>query len=284
MNIKRKLITLSAIAFIVSTGTATVFAADETLPDDADKTATKITIDESTISDTLYLPSINEIHRDAKNSGITGDWGNLIRLTQKNYASLTTPKRAFEVGKTLSDVAFITLSSGDDNAPDKASIDAAHDALSSLELPGAVKTEIQVLKEKVANGSLKGKDLRKQLDKLIAQTIAQIEEDENQAIRDSGSILLAAGYYKALYLGAMTVAGKEVPTPEQLSMFKWDTLTAHFIDYFTNKASDEYKNDETIKSFVAALQSITPSVNKKPEEITKDDVSIIAKSLMRLFE
>lgn len=274
MNIKQKRILkgLFKTAFIFSIGLTHVWAE-------------KFEIDKAFISEKFYLPSINEIHNDANAAGITKDWGKLIKLTPKDYTSFSVAGRAFEVGKTLSDVAFITLSVKDkQQPPPKNAIDIAYSALTALKLPKDVETSIQILKEEAASGKLKGKDLRKKLDNLISQTIAKIEEDKDQAIRDSGSLLLAAGFYKAFYLGAMTVSSYKNPTPEQLSMFKWDALTAYFIDYFTNKASNEYKNNKTVKIFVASLKSITPIVNKDSKEITKEDVAKIHKSLIRLFK
>lgn len=297
MNIKKRkiLIAFSTIAIACGLSTTT-FAAKEAKKEakkevkttkeakqDVKEGKEAITLTDADKNAPLYLPGIDEIHRDAQNAKITNDWGKLIKLSAKDYAGLTAPNKAFEAGKTLSDVAFITVSAEKGVPPSKEVVEIAYNTLATLALPDDIKAEIQLLKEQVSNGSLAGKDLRKKVDSLLAETVSKIEQDQNPAIKDSGSLVLAAGYFKAFYLGALTVSGYDKPTPEQLQMFQWDALTAYFLDYFTNKASAEYKDNDTVKSFVAALQEITPIVNKKREDINKDDVTKIAKALMPLF-
>ncbi|MEK8015591.1 MAG: hypothetical protein VSS75_001900, partial [Candidatus Parabeggiatoa sp.] len=140
----------------------------------------------------LYLPSINEIHNSAKNAGITGKWGRLIRVQSKGYAAMKLPQRAFEVGKTLSDIAFVVLDRGENTPPSKAIIQQAYNALVSLELPAAIKAEIQILKDQVETGRLQGKALRDKMDDLISRVVPQIEKDNNPSIRDAGTLVLAA--------------------------------------------------------------------------------------------
>jgi hypothetical protein len=302
MNIRHKKILIAFSTIAIAYGVNTIaFAAKEEAkatkeaPKDSkatdkdakqDKAATKeaitLTADEKSNS-AVDLPSIDEIYRDANKAKITNDWGKLIKLSAKDYSSLTAPNKAFEAGKTLSDVAFITVSAEKEIPPAKEVVEIAYNTLAALELPTDIKAEIQLLKEQVSNGSLAGKELRKKMDTLLAETVSKIEQDTNPAIKDSGSLVLAAGYFKVLYLGALTVSAYDKPTPEQLQMFKWDNLTAYFLDYFTNKASAEYKDNASVKSLVAALQEISPIVNKKREDINKDDVAKIAKALMPLF-
>jgi hypothetical protein len=299
MNIRNRkiLIAFSTIAIAYGVNT-TAFAAEDAKKEvkattEATKDAAKdakvatkapITLTEDDKNNSFPdLPGIEEIHQDAKNANITNDWGKLIKLSAKDYSSLTAPNKAFEAGKTLSDVTFITISAEKDVAPSKEVVEIAYNTLAALELPNDIKAEIQLLKEQASNGSLAGKDLRKKIDTLLTETVSKIEQDPNPAIKDSGSLVLAAGYFKALYLGALTVSAYDKPTADQLKMFKWDFLTAYFLDYFTNKASAEYKDNATVKSFVSALQEISPIVNKKREDINKDDVAKIAKALMPLF-
>jgi hypothetical protein len=233
----------------------------------------------------LYLPSINEIHKNAKNAGITGQWGKFIRVQSKDYAAMKLPQRAFEVGKTLSDIAFVVLDSGDDDAPpSKAIIQQAYNALVSLELPPNIKAEIQTLKDQLETGKLKGKALRDKMDELMNEVVPQIEENKNPSIRDAGTLVLAAGYFKALYLGARTVASYANPTPEQLDMFRWGELVGYFLTHLTEKATPEFQNSLTVKPFVAGLKKIQPLVNKNRGEITKGDVRKITRALRISFK
>ncbi|MEN8215997.1 MAG: hypothetical protein ABFS56_06405 [Pseudomonadota bacterium] len=245
----------------------------------------KITITVQQTQGNLYLPSINEIHRNAKKAGITGKWGKLIRVQSKDYAAMKLPQRAFEVGKTLSDIAFVVLDSGDDDTPpSKAIIQQAYNALVSLKLPADIKAEIQTLKDQLETGRLKGEALRDKMDELISQVVPQIEQDKEPSIRDSGVLVLAAGYFKALYLGARTVASYPEPTPEQLDMFIWGELVDYFISHLTETATSEFKNSRTVDNFVGALKKIKPLVNKKRDEITKSDVKKIARALRLSFK
>jgi len=245
----------------------------------------KITITAQEIMGKLYLPSINEIHLNAKKAGITGQWGKLIRVQSKAYAAMKLPQRAFEVGKTLSDIAFVVLDSGnDDTPPSKAIIQQAYNALVSLQLPAAIKAEIQTLKDQLETGKLKGKALRDKMDELINQVVPQIEEDKNPSIRDAGVLVLAAGYFKALYLGARTVKSYAQPTREQLDMFRWGELVDYFLTHLTEKATPEFKNSRTVKNFVRGLKKIKPLVSKNRGDITKGDVKKIARALKLSFK
>jgi len=251
----------------------------------ADDAKPKVTITAPKTPGKLYLPSINEIHRNAKHAGITGKWGQLIRVQSKDYAAMKLPQRAFEVGQTLSDIAFVVLDSGNDDAPpSKAIIQQAYNALGSMELPANIKAEIQTLKDQLETGKLQGKALRDKMDDLISQLVPQIEEDKKPSIRDAGSLVLAAGYFKALYLGARTVASYTKPTPEQLDMFRWKALVDYFLTHFTAKAIPEFKDSRTVKNFVVALEKIKPLVNKNRGEITKSDVKGIARALKLSFK
>ncbi len=233
----------------------------------------------------LYLPSINEIHKDAKNAGITGNWGKLITVQSKAYQSMSLPQRSFEVGKTLSDIAFVVLDSGnDDTPPSKAIIQQAYNALVSLRLPPNIKAEIQTLKDQLETGKLKGKALRDKMDALINEIVPQIEEDKNPSIRDSGVLVLAAAYFKALYLGARTVGSYAQPSRQQLDMFRWGELVNYFINHLTKKATPEFRNNRTVKNFVRGLKKIKPIVNKKRGEITLGDVKKIARALRLSFK
>lgn len=252
-----------------------------------DKIAPAETLDAAELAEeaTLYLPSINEIHGDAKRLGITGSWGKFIRVESKAYAKMSLPQRAFEVGNTLSDIAFVVLDGPDSNAaPSKAIIQQAYNALVSLELPANIKAEIQTLKEQMEMGRLKNQALRQKVDSLLGEIVPQIERDKNLSIRDSGVLVLAAGYFKALYLGARTVGSYPSPTREQLDMFRWGNLVDYFLNHLTQEATPEFKNNRTVKNFVVALKMIQPLVSKQPGEITKGDVKKIARALRLSFK
>jgi len=233
----------------------------------------------------LYLPSINEIHRNAKNAGITGKWGKLIKVQSKAYQSMNLPQRAFEVGKTLSDIAFVVLDNGnDDTPPSKAIIQQAYNALVSLKLPRNIKAEIQTLKDQLETGKLKGKSLRKKMDVLINEIVPQIEADKNPSIRDSGVVVLAAAYFKAFYLASRSVGSYAKPSREQLDLFRWEDLVNYFISHLTEKATPEFKKNSTVKNFVRGLKKIKPIVSKKRGEITKRDVKRITRALRLSFK
>lgn len=230
-------------------------------------------------SNDSLLPSINEIYMSTKAAGVTGDWDKKVNLINKNYKEMSPSERAFEVGKTLSDISFLVLNS--DKSPTKAIQNTAFNALSSITLSEEFKSELNILAN--SKSELKGEDLRKKMDVLI-KVLLQAQESENSSIRDTTMTLLAASYFKAYYLAAQTVETYSKPTKEQLELFSWRDLTHYFISYFSKTASKEYQESKIVKNFLGALLKIKPIVEKPRDQIKKEDVAIISKVLSRSFE
>lgn len=242
----------------------------------------KLSIEDIKIADEkseLLLPSINEIYTSAIEAKVTADWNKKVKLSKKNYKEMKPPRRAFEVGKTLSDITFLVL----DKAPSNEIKNAAFHSLTSITLPPKFKLELDKF-SRSADG-LKGEALRKKMDSLIKVLLNSIEETKDENIRDTAMTLLAASYFKAYYLAADTVKGKD-PTEEQLKLFSspdWRDLTTYFLDYFTNTASKNYRENETLKSFLFGLSKIKSIINKSGGKMVKKDISSIYKVLKNSY-
>lgn len=235
-------------------------------------------------SDEFYLPSINEIYMQAQAFGVSGNWKKVVKIQATNYRTMPLPRRSFEVGKTLSNIAFLVLDTGDRNAaPPKGLVQHAYDAILSLNPPAKINNQLQRLRDQLEAGTLRGQRLREQVDVLMDETVPEIMDTEPK-LKDATMLVLGAGYFRAMYLGANTVASYRNPTRDQLAMFRWGSMVDYFIKYFTVKAAANFKNSAEVKSFVIALKKIQRLVNKSPESITKADVSKIAKALGVLFK
>lgn len=261
-----------------------VFAAQISWAEDAKETnPTSQAVDKTEASDKFYLPSINEIYRQAKKYGVTGKWKQIVRIEEKAYATMPLPQRAFEVGKSLSNIAFVVLDTdSNEAAPSKSVVLHANDAIMSLNPPADINAELQKLRDQLEAGTLQGKALRDEVNSLISQTIPKIL-DKEPSLQDAGLLVLGAGYFRAMYLGTSTVASYPKPTQAQLGMFRWGSIVDYFIDHFTQKASPEFQKSTEVRSFVVALTKIQPLINKAPEQISKADVSQVASTLASLF-
>jgi hypothetical protein len=237
------------------------------------------------LQDKFVLPPISEVYEEAKNNEITGGWSKKITVQPQDFAAMAAPQRAFEVGKTLSNIAFIVLDSDNEDAPPpKSMVQLAYDAIMSLKPPAAINTDLQQLREQMEAGTLKGKELRQRVDVMLDQTIPNILKQE-PSLRDAGTLVLASGLLRALYLGASTVAILPNPTREQLAMFRWGKgILNYLLTYFTQKADASFKDSTEVKNLVVALKKIQPLSNKKPEDITKADVGTTVEALERLFK
>lgn len=246
---------------------------------------------ESMAGDEFDLPSIGEIYEQANRLGISANWSKVVQVQAKDYKTMTVSERAFEVGKTLSDVAFLVLDGGNADAPPpKALVQHAYDAILSLQPPAAINVQLQGLRDQLEAGTLRGKELRTQVDILIDETVHEILETE-ASLRDVGTFVLAIGYFRAMYLGTSTVAGYKNPTPEQVSMFSWGNDNAaggsiidYFIKYFNKKATPAFRDSAEVMRFRIVLKKVKPLLDKKPETIVKDDVAKIAEILQPLFK
>jgi len=266
------------ILVLAITGSLFAFFSHPLLADDKSSLSLE-EIKSINVNDSDLLPSINEIYMSTRAAKVTGDWGKKVKLINKNYKEMSSPERAFEVGKTLSDISFLVLDS--DKAPSKAIQNVAFNALSSVTLSAEFKNELNILVN--SNAELKGEDLRKKMDARI-KVLLQAQESENSSIRDTTMTLLAASYFKAYYLAAQTVETYPKPTKEQLELFSWRDLTDYFINYFSKTASKEYQESKMVKYFLGALLKIKPIVEKPRDKITKEDVAIISKVLSRSFD
>lgn len=271
IKIAKKILALAIAGSLLTVFSASVLAENE-------KRLSLSEIKEFNINENFQFPFINEIYGNAINAKITADWISKIEIKNKNYKSMSLPKRAFEVGKTLSDISFLVLNT--EKSPSKAIQNSAFSALSSISLSEEFKSELNKLKN--SGSSLKGEKLRKTMDHLI-EVLLRSQESENTTVRDTTIMLLAASYFKAYYLAAETVKNYPNPTKEQLEFFSWKYLKGYLIYYFENKASQEYKNNTVLKGFLLGLKKIKPISDKPHDKITKEDVIIISKTLRRFF-
>lgn len=229
-------------------------------------------------------PSISEIFNSAKRNGITTDWDQQVKVESQSYTEMPVPKRAFEVGKALADIAFLVLAPDDSNqAPSLALVQHANDALMALDPPETVKNEVQKLRQRTQNGELKGAALRNEITRLLNEQAPLLEYEDNPQTRDSGVVMLLSGYLRALYLGAETLAGMKAPTTEQLEMIKALRGTAeHYNDYLATKLSRTFKESIVVQDLAGSLKKILPTLQQA--EITQADAKAIAQTLSLLFE
>lgn len=231
--------------------------------------------------DEFYPPSISELFDQAKKNNITADWDKEIQVLDYDYLRMPLPERAFTAGKTLANVAFLVL--GNDN-PSKSIITTAYNAITAIDPPVGLKAELQHLRDQVESGRLKGADLRVELTRLINEVVPMIAEEQDPKVKDSGQLLMSAGYFKALYLGAKTLAKMDAPTAEQLNIMRgWADLVAYSLKHFSAQVSPEFAQSEVVDSFKTALENIQETVNKTRDTLTKADAKQVAKSLKPLF-
>lgn len=270
---KKKIVIALLVCFVVVFTSSVVGGEDkEKLPLDLSK------LNEKAIFD---LPKIDEVFTQAKNAGIIGDWEKRIEVKSQGYETMPKPQRAFEVGKTLADIAFLVLDKKDGKKPSGDLLEKAEKAILSLNPHQDIKSQTQEIRGRVQSGTLKGEELRKELDKLIKDIIPKIKEDAQ--LKDVGMMVWAAGFCRAMYLGTSTVAGYDKPDKAKLSMFRYGGVLGHFIDHFTEKASDSFKKDAMVEDIVVTFRKIKSIVEKKESEFSKQDIVKVSKTLERQF-
>lgn len=224
-----------------------------------------------------YLPQINEVYNQAVNFDIIDGWEDNIKVEAYDFKALPEIKKAFEVGKTLADIAFIIMNEKDPRNLSSHILETAKNAILSLDPPKKTKEKLEEIQDGVKTGILKGEGLRKELDLLVSKVIPEIEADPN--LRDVGTLVWASGFFRAMYHGTNTVARKEAPTQEQLAMFRYGGVISYFLEYFTQRAKESFKNNTQVKNLVVALKEIKPIVEKDPKKITKKDIENVARAL-----
>jgi hypothetical protein len=231
--------------------------------------------------DNFYPPSISEVFENAKNNGITTDWKNQVQIpTSQDYLAMPLPKRAFEVGKGLADIAFLILDN--EESPPIHLVQYADSAIMSLNPPENIQNEVQKLKQATQMGELKGKELRNKISELLNEQVPLIEDTEDPQVRDSGVIMALSGYLRGLYLGAQALANMAAPTKNQLEMIKGmrDTIN-HYSDYLKNKINSTFKKSTEVRNLMVALTRILPILEK--DNVTKDDAKAVTQTLSLLF-
>lgn len=213
---------------------------------------------------------------------LTSGWSGKIKVASQDYKAMEPPRRAFQVGMTLADIAFLVLEN--QAAPSADLVNLAYNAISAVEPPQNIQSELQKMQDQYKSGSLKDKALVIELNRLINEVVPLITEATDPAKRDTGELLMAAGYFKALYLGAEALASSSNPTPEQLEMIQgWKDLTAHSLDYLGKQTTPAFKGSVQIEKLVMALAKINPLVSKPRGQLTKEDAALIAATLKPLF-
>ncbi|MCP4701623.1 MAG: hypothetical protein GY862_32900 [Gammaproteobacteria bacterium] len=237
------------------------------------------------VMDVFYPPAITEIFDNAKMNKLTGGWDKKIRVEGQDYAAMSVPRRALEVGKTLANIAFLVLNSPDPDAPpSKPLVQEAYNAISAINPPASVKAELQKMRDQYEAGKLKRKALRKEIDRIINEVVPGISQAEDPETRDSGKLVMAAGYFRALYLGAETMAASANPTSEQLNMILgWKDISAHMLNYFARQSTPAFRSSVKVKNLLRALFKITPLVSKPRGQIDKSDAAAITAALKPLF-
>lgn len=231
----------------------------------------------------FYPPAISEIFDSAEKNKLTGNWKGKIKVASQDYQAMEVPRRAFQVGVALADVAFLVLDNK--TAPPSADlVNLANDAISSITPPQEVQSEVQKLRDQYKSGSLQGKELVSEITRLINEVVPMITETTDPTMRDTGELLMTAGYFKALYLGAETLANSPSPTPAQLELVQaWKDIAEHSLDYLGKQTSPTFKDSVQVKNLVVALVKINPLLGKARGQLTKEDVAQIAAALKPLF-
>lgn len=232
--------------------------------------------------DSFYAPSLNEIYKQAKVSGISEDWSKSVRVTSKNFDGMSEQERAFKVGVVVSHSAFLILDKNHKETGEITGILKVLDgAIQSMNPPASIRKKLQELQNRIVAKELVGEDLRIELDSVISQYIPSLQNDPK--FRDSATLLWSAGFFRAMHLGVSTVSSYPNPTQEQLALFRYGAVAGHVINYFKNKASPSYMSDQYVSRLVTTLEKIKPILEKKPQRMTKDDISDVSKYLGFLF-
>lgn len=229
-----------------------------------------------------YLPSVSELYTSVNSMGIGADWKKTVKVTSKNYDGMDEIERAFEVGTTLSDVAFVlsTLEKGE--KPDDKILLEAEKAISSLNPGSETLSRLERMRSMVGSGKLEPAAMREELDALVSQIFPALRG--NKDIQDAANLALAAASFKVMYLGADSVSGLKEPSKEQLGMFRWSSIARYFKEYFENEAGDKFKNSDTVKTFVAAISEIEPLIGKAPGKIAKQDIEQVRDYLAAVYQ
>jgi len=239
------------------------------------------------------LPKINELFEQAKMNGITAGWENRIELESIDYEHMSAPERAFVVGKVLADITYLVLDK-EQGKPSANLLQKAEAAILSIQnLPEDIKTDLEDIKAGVTEGGLQGEALRKELDELVQTVLPRLRgeadptedaktEKIDKQLQDVGMLITAAGFFRAMYLGASSVAKMDSPTPEQLSMFRYGSVGEHFIRYFTEDASKTFQDSRRVKDLVRSLKVIVPIVQKS--KLSKSDIEKVSQFLHAQFK
>lgn len=228
-----------------------------------------------------YLPSVNELYSIASRMELSSGWSSAIKVESKNYDSMRGAERAFEVGTTLSDVAFVISTLDEGKSPSDEILAEANAAIMALDSSPEMKGRLDRMKKLIDSDKLDSQALRNELDSLISEVFPRLRD--NPTIKDEANLALAAATFKVMYLGSSSVAKIDEPTTQQLGMFRWSAIADYFVEYFADQASTDFAGQPQAAQLTAALVAIQPIMAKAPGELTKDDVITIRDTLAQVY-
>jgi hypothetical protein len=235
-------------------------------------------------ADVVFYPlAISEVFQDAKEKGITQFWPDKLNIGDFDYKEMELPARALTVGNTVADIAFLVLASDEDKAPPVHLVQQAYDAVMSLEPPEEIQEQVQSLRQQAQSGDLKSGELRDEVIRVLNEQIPVMGHVENAETRDSGMVMVATAYFRALFIGSQILGELESPTAEQLNLVKnlKDTFD-YYLNYLENNLGSPFKEDTQIVKLIAALKQVQPILAQ--ESIQHADVKKIDAVLGPIFK
>jgi hypothetical protein len=148
------------------------------------------------------LPGIDELYAQAKERGVATDLYKTVQVKAKNFDSMGPAERAIEVGMYLASLAIASSDPSKDIPLPM--LEDAQKAVNSLSPPAEAKKYVSEMVGEVKKG-LKGDDLRKAIDRMMAQGIPLMENDP--AFATTARLLRLGAYLRTMSLLAKSLAG-----------------------------------------------------------------------------
>lgn len=217
------------------------------------------------------LPGLSELYDSASAAGVGKDLPKTVQAKAKDFSKMGSGERSIEVGIFLASLAIISLD-GEKDVP-LVVLEDAQKALLSLDPPEDVKRQVAALVADVKAGTLKGKELRLALDRLISQGIPLLEESEQHQL--TARLMRTGAYLRVMALIARSLGDNK--DPQKLSVLSQGPDQEFHTETMT-KLTAALKEDPAVKKASESLSKLRPLVTK--EILSSNDAQEIAKILV----
>lgn len=215
------------------------------------------------------LPGIEELYDSARAAGVGTDLPSKIKVKPKDFSKMPKGERAMEVGAFLASLAILSLDSKDVPLP---IIEGAEQAIKSLDPPDLVLKQVSNLSQEVKGGKLKGAELRREIDKLMARGIPLLDTSPPHATQ--ARLVRLGAYLRGMSLIAASL-GDSKDEDKLRALAQKDDHEFHTKTLAELPA--ELKGEAALKKAADALEKIAPAVNR--DAPTPDDAKLITKTL-----